>query len=197
MYLWLYRRHFRVNIVFDILAIGSSALLSWQGRQRKIHNYENKQIQIYTNTHFIILWAPAVPGWRGSSGRRCWALLVVGSRLLSTSGSRRARESAQWQQQCCVRVKPVTAASVTESSENCENVEQQRVPWLRVRGWILKHILSVVDDIWAGDIWNTFDKRLSAMQDPLRHISLQLDILEKKMPEAMITFQANAYYLGK
>ena len=151
MYLWLYRRHFRVNIVFDILAIGSSALLSWQGRQRKIHNYENKQIQIYTNTHFIILWAPAVPGWRGSSGRRCWALLVVGSRLLSTSGSRRARESAQWQQQCCVRVKPVTAASVTESSENCENVEQQRVPGLRIIGWILKHILSVVDDIWAGD----------------------------------------------
>ena len=45
----------------------------------------------------------------------------------------------------------MTAASVTESSENCENVEQQRVPGLRVIGWILKHILSVVDDIWAGE----------------------------------------------
>ena len=81
--------------------------------------------------------------------------------LLGAAGRRQSAPEHQWQsagqRECTVTtavelVKPVTAARVTESSENCENVEQQRVPWLRVRGWILKHILSVVDDIWAGDI---------------------------------------------
>ena len=85
---------------------------------------------------------------------------IVGPALLGAAGRRQSAPEHQWQsagqRECTVTtavelVKPVTAASVTESSENCENVEQQRVPGLRVRGWILKHILSVVDDIWAGE----------------------------------------------